>query len=83
MKTNHTHILQTGLLYVPTVIIHCCSLVDAGYLSNGATSVDGKTEDHLVWGNLRSAVLIVQVQAVAVIPQRVQVGPLNHNVHVV
>lgn len=54
-----------------------------GYLSNSTASVYGKTEDHLVSGNLGSAVLVIQIQTVAVIAQRVQVSSFNHNVHVV
>lgn len=46
---------------------------ELSYLFDVATSVKGVTEDHLVIGNLRSAVRIIQVQAVAIIAQRVQV----------
>lgn len=53
------------------------------YLSDVATSVNGETEDHLISGDLWSAVRVIQVQRVAVIAERVQVTPINHNVHVV
>lgn len=53
------------------------------YLSCVATSVERKTEDHIVIGNLGSALWVVQVQAVTIITQTVQVRLLNHDVHVV
>lgn len=55
---------------------------DGSYLSYVAASVEGETEDHLVRGNLGSAVWVIQVQTVTIIAHRVKVRPLNHNVHV-
>lgn len=56
---------------------------ELAYLSDVATCVKGVAKDHLETWNLWSAVRIVQVQAVAVISQRVQVWSIDHNVHVV
>lgn len=52
------------------------------YLLSGATTVDWEIEDHLGAGNPGSAVLVIQEQSVATVAKRVQVGPLDHNVHV-
>lgn len=53
------------------------------YLLNIATGVNGEVEDHLVTGNLGSAVLVIQIQILDVVAERVEVTPLDHNVHVV
>ena len=53
------------------------------YLLFCATSIHRETEDHLECRDLGSAVLVIQVQTVAIVAQRVEVGLLNHNVHVV
>lgn len=53
------------------------------YVFDGSTRAEGETEDHLVAGNLWLAVRIVQVQTVAIVAQRVQVGSADNDVHVV
>lgn len=57
--------------------------MSVAYLSNGSTTVNGETEDHLITGNSGSAVLVIHVQTLAIVAERLQVRLLNHNVHVV
>lgn len=89
----HSQTVQGRRSIVLKIIKYCVLLMGGffvvfrrfggSYLSYVATSVERKTEDHIVIGNLGSAVWVIQVQAVTIITQRVQVRPLNHDVHVV
>lgn len=53
------------------------------YLLHIAASVNGKRKGHFVTGDLGSAARVRQVHVVAIIAERAQVTPADHNGHVV
>lgn len=52
------------------------------YLFDVAAGVNGKSKGHVEFGDLWSAVRVVQVHVVAVIAERVQVTSADHDGHV-
>lgn len=65
------------------IVFSCCPQRWRAYRSHSAASIYWEAEDHFVTRDLRSAVLVVEVHVVGIDTQRGQIGPVDHNVHVV